>query len=75
MPTYEYRCATCDAAFDQRRPMADADAPASCPAGHPDGIRRLSSFAAITGSTRASTRTPVPVAGGGCGGACACNPG
>ena len=31
MPVYEFRCSTCHAVFDERRPMADADAPASCP--------------------------------------------
>ena len=31
MPVYEFRCSTCHAVFDERRPMADADAPATCP--------------------------------------------
>ena len=36
VPVYEFRCSTCHAVFDERRPMADADAPATCP----DGPRR-----------------------------------
>jgi len=40
VPVYEFRCSTCHAGFDERRPMADADAPATCPDGHV-GARRL----------------------------------
>ena len=31
MPVYEFRCSTCHAVFDERRPMAEADAPATLP--------------------------------------------
>jgi len=34
VPVYEFRCSTCHAVFDERRPMADADRPATCPDGH-----------------------------------------
>ncbi len=27
MPVYEFRCSTCHAVFDGRRPVADADTP------------------------------------------------
>ncbi len=64
MPVYEFRCATCHAVFDERRPMADADAPATCPAGHV-GARRLLPVFATTG------HAPEPV-GGACGSGCAC---
>ncbi len=73
MPVYEFRCSTCHAAFDERRPMADADAPASCPDGHVGAKRRLPVFA-----TTGHAAEPVgggmcgaPVAGG-CGSGCAC---
>ena len=75
MPTYEFRCRTCDTTFDLRRSMADSDAPATCPDGH-EAVRQLSSFAAITGGSSPS-RSNLPMAppsgGGGCGGACACH--
>ena len=58
MPVYEFRCSTCHAIFDERRPMADADAPASCPDGHV-GARRLLPVFATTGlAAPASPRAP-----------------
>ena len=64
VPVYEYRCVECDARFEQRRAMADADASTACPAGHPNVRRLLSVFAASSG---------LPEAGGGCcGGGCGC---
>jgi putative FmdB family regulatory protein len=74
MPTYEYRCRTCDDRFELRRPMAESDAPATCPDGHTGAVRLLSVFAAVGSS--ASAPAPAPGPGGGpCGGACACYPG
>jgi putative FmdB family regulatory protein len=72
VPLYEYRCRTCEDRFELRRPMAEADAPASCPGGHADVVRLLAAFAA-TGRATATMPTPAP-AGGPCGGACACYP-
>jgi putative FmdB family regulatory protein len=67
--TYEYRCRACGATFEERRPMAEADAPASCPEGHGDTTRLLSVFAATGGAGSA----PAAMGGGGCcGGACGC---
>jgi putative FmdB family regulatory protein len=73
VPLYEYRCRTCDDRFELRRPMVEADAPASCPAGHAETVRLLAAFAA-TGRATAAAPMPAP-AGGPCGGACACYPG
>lgn len=75
MARYEYRCRTCDDRFELRRPMSEADAPASCAAGHTDVVRLLSVFATVgtsaaTGPARGAS--PLPT-GGGCGGACACH--
>jgi len=75
MPTYEYRCLTCSTVFEQRRSMADSDAPASCPSGHADTKRLLSVFAATSGgggdSLRAAPTSAAPSRPGGCcGGAC-----
>jgi len=50
--------------------MAEADAPATCPAGHADTTRLLSVFASSSGAAMPS---PQGSAGGGCcGGACGC---
>jgi putative FmdB family regulatory protein len=76
VPVYEFRCSTCHTVFEERRPMADADAPTICPDGHP-GARRLLPVFATTG--RAAEPAPAaggglcgaPVAGG-CGSGCAC---
>ncbi len=76
MPLYDYRCTTCDAVYEARRSMADADRPATCPAGHVGAVRLLPVFATTGGAE------PAPGGGmcgaplsGGCGGGCACHPG
>jgi putative FmdB family regulatory protein len=74
MALYEYRCRACDTTFDLRRPMAEANAPASCPEGHPGAVRLLSVFASVgsgTASDAGAHNAPaVP-----CGAHCACHPG
>ena len=73
MPTYEFRCRTCDSVFEERRPMAEASAVATCPSGHDDTVRLLSLFAAARGA-QASAVPSVPSGGGGCcGGGCGCH--
>jgi putative FmdB family regulatory protein len=66
MPTYEYRCRTCEDRFELRRPMAESDAPATCPGGHEGAVRLLSVFAPVRGAQPAA---------GPCGDACACHAG
>ncbi|ADG89242.1 hypothetical protein TBS_36070 [Thermobispora bispora] len=66
MPRYDYRCRTCDSTFELSRPMAEANDPATCPCGHDDTVKLLSSVA-VTG------RASGPSGGGGggcCGGGC-----
>ena len=72
MPLYEFRCRTCDDTFEVRRPMSEASDPATCPQGHPGGVRLLSVFASTGASAGAPSAASAPRAGGGCGGACAC---
>ena len=79
MPTYEFRCRTCDTTFEERRPMAEANAPAPCPHGHADTVKLLSVFASV-GAKQASSVSSADVAAamsapraGGCGGSCACH--
>jgi putative FmdB family regulatory protein len=74
VPIYEYRCQTCDAVYEARRSMAEADAPATCPEGHVGARRLLPVFATTSGGSAAEPAgmCGAPVAGG-CGGACACH--
>jgi putative FmdB family regulatory protein len=79
MPTYEFRCKDCDTTFEERRPMSESNAPATCPEGHP-AVRLLSVFASVgarAGSSVSgadlSAAMSAPSAGGGCGSACACH--
>lgn len=76
MPRYEYRCRTCGDVYEERRSMADADAPATCPSGHTGAARLLPVFAA-TGLAAPPAGGPcgAPAGGGGCGAGCACHPG
>ncbi|MGH3388936.1 MAG: FmdB family zinc ribbon protein [Actinomadura sp.] len=70
MPRYEYRCRACGDAFELSRPMSESSAPASCPSGHDDTVKLLSTVA-ITGSATGAGPAPRPGAGGGCcGGGC-----
>ncbi|MFH8405835.1 zinc ribbon domain-containing protein [Streptomyces sp. NPDC018019] len=67
MPRYEYRCRSCGSTFELNRPMAESSAPATCPDGHEDTVKLLSTVA--VGGTAAA---PAPSGGGGgcCGGGC-----
>ncbi|WP_371606485.1 zinc ribbon domain-containing protein [Streptomyces sp. NBC_01213] len=67
MPRYEYRCRPCGETFELSRPMAESSGPASCPSGHEDTVKLLSTVA-VGGS--ASSAAPAPPSGGGGGGGC-----
>jgi putative FmdB family regulatory protein len=72
MPSYDYRCPTCEARFEVVRSMTEASGPVTCPAGH-DGARRV--FSAVASVGRAGAGPAPAMAGGGggcCGGACGC---
>ncbi|MDG2114201.1 MAG: zinc ribbon domain-containing protein [Actinomycetota bacterium] len=77
MPTYAYRCPTCDETFDRRRPMSESSEPAVCPEGHEGARRLLSVFASVgSGATSSSESSSEPVqwtGRDGCGGGCACH--
>ncbi|QKW19449.1 zinc ribbon domain-containing protein [Kitasatospora sp. NA04385] len=69
MPRYDFRCRSCGTTFELNRPMARANDPATCPDGHPDTVKLLSTVA-VTG---AKASAPAPGGGGGggcCGGGC-----
>jgi len=54
MPLYEFRCRTCDVHYEERRPMAEADAPATCPSGHTGAVRLLPVFSTVGGASEPS---------------------
>jgi putative FmdB family regulatory protein len=70
MPRYEYRCKSCGSTFELNRPMAESSAPASCPDGHEDTVKLLSTVA--VGGSAAAPRASGGGGGGGgcCGGGC-----
>ena len=47
MPNYSFRCRSCGDTFEVNRPMAQSSDPASCPAGHDDTVKLLTTFAAV----------------------------
>jgi putative FmdB family regulatory protein len=67
VPRYDYRCRACGSTFELSRPMTEASAPATCPDGHDDTVKLLSTVA-VTGGAAA----PPQAGGGCCGGACGC---
>lgn len=71
MPTYEFRCKTCDSVFEERRSMSEADTPATCPDGHNNAVRLLSVFASVGGAS--APQKTMPRATGGCGTGCGCH--
>ncbi|HSP38933.1 MAG TPA: FmdB family zinc ribbon protein [Frankiaceae bacterium] len=71
MPSYAYRCRTCDSSFDVQRSLRDATATAPvCPAGHTE-TSRVWSAVAVTGVSSSPAPVAAPAGGGGCcGGGC-----
>ncbi|MBE1586356.1 zinc ribbon domain-containing protein [Nonomuraea angiospora] len=67
MPRYDFRCRACGSTFEVSRPMSASDDPATCPDGHADTVKLLSTVS-MTGAAAA----PRASGGGGgcCGGGC-----
>lgn len=76
MPRYDFRCRTCGAVYEERRSMAEADAPATCPEGHVGAARLLPVFATVSasGADLGPGGCGAPIEGG-CGAGCACHAG
>ncbi|HZG05061.1 MAG TPA: zinc ribbon domain-containing protein [Streptomyces sp.] len=75
MPRYDFRCRACGTTFELNRPMAESGAPATCPEGHDDTVKLLSTVAVGGSASRGDSRgasAPAPGGGGGgcCGGGC-----
>ncbi|MFE9886805.1 zinc ribbon domain-containing protein [Streptomyces scopuliridis] len=70
MPRYEYRCRPCGDTFELSRPMSESAAPASCPEGHDDTMKLLSTVA-VGGTAKGGAAAPATGGDGGCcGGGC-----
>jgi len=75
MPRYEYRCRACGDTFELTRPMSESADPGTCPQGHDDTVKLLSTVAVggrATASGPAGRQARAPGGGGCCGGACGC---
>ncbi|ASW56877.1 zinc ribbon domain-containing protein [Plantactinospora sp. KBS50] len=71
MPRYEFRCRACGDTFEVNRPMSEAAAPATCPSGHGDTVKLLSTVA-VTGRGGPTAGASGGGGGGCCGGGCGC---
>ena len=74
MALYEYLCLDCETSFEVRRAMSDTDGAVTCPSGHTDVRRKLSTFVSVGSRANSSVSSAGSVgpAGGCCGGACGC---
>ncbi|MFB9203505.1 zinc ribbon domain-containing protein [Nonomuraea spiralis] len=68
MPRYDFRCRACGSTFEVSRPMSASDDPATCPDGHGDTVKLLSTVS-VTGGA-AAPRATGGGGGGCCGGGC-----
>jgi putative FmdB family regulatory protein len=73
VPRYEYRCRACGDTFELSRPMTESSAPCTCPQGHDDTVKLLSTVS-VGGLSSGRSAGPARSGGGGgcCGGACGC---
>jgi putative FmdB family regulatory protein len=70
MPSYDYRCRECGTTFEVRRSITATDTAATCPDGHADTVKLLSTVA-IGGLVGVGARDASGAAPGGCcGGGC-----
>lgn len=69
MPRYDFRCRACGDTFEVTRPLRDAAEPATCPAGHDDTVKLLSTVA-VGGRASAPAGRGGGGGGGCCGGGC-----
>jgi putative FmdB family regulatory protein len=74
MPRYDFRCRACGDTFEVNRSMRESAAPASCPQGHTDTVKLLSTVAVTGrgGGVGGASGGPSGPGGGCCGGGCGC---
>src|SRR5258707_10643027 len=68
VPRYEYRCRSCGDTFELTRPMSESAAPCTCPQGHHDTVKLLSTVAVSGVASRSAGGSMPPGGGGGRGG-------
>ena len=74
MPRYEFRCRSCGDTFLLTRPMSASGDPATCPQGHDDTVKLLTTVG-LGGRSSGAASAPAGGGGGGggcCGGGCGC---
>jgi putative FmdB family regulatory protein len=73
VPRYEFRCRACGDTFLLTRPMSQSGDPASCPQGHDDTVKLLTTVG-LGGRSSGASAAPAGGGGGGgcCGGSCGC---
>ena len=69
MPRYDYRCRQCGSTFEVSRSITATDGIATCPDGHADTVKLLTTVA-IGGLAASGVRNGAPTTGGCCGGGC-----
>ncbi|QOJ15005.1 MAG: zinc ribbon domain-containing protein [Planctomycetia bacterium] len=68
MPVYEYRCKSCDAAFEQLVLSPEVERELHCPScGKPHPVRQLSTFAARSAAPHQPAASGGPSGCGRCG--------
>jgi putative FmdB family regulatory protein len=70
VPTYDYRCRTCDTQFEVRRSLTDETTAVVCPEGHHETSRVFSAVAIGGRSAVPAGAAPAASSGGCCGGGC-----
>jgi putative FmdB family regulatory protein len=73
VPRYEYRCRACGSTFELTRPMSESSAPSTCPQGHDDTVKLLSTVGVSGIASRGGSMPTTGGGGGCCGGACGCS--
>ena len=71
MPRYEFRCRACGDTFLLTRPMSQSGDTATCPQGHDDTVKLLTTVG-LGGRSSGGAAAPAGGGGGCCGGSCGC---
>jgi putative FmdB family regulatory protein len=71
MPRYDYRCRSCGDTFEVTRSLSSVATAITCPQGHDDTVKLLSTVA-LTGRGGSAPAPRMSAGGGCCGGSCGC---
>jgi putative FmdB family regulatory protein len=70
MPSYDYRCRHCGDTFEIKRSIHAAAEPVTCPSGHDDTVKLLSTISVAVGGRATAGVAAGSTGGGCCGGGC-----